>query len=79
MDNDRDPEIVRFDPNKPCPLATHEFVPIIRNDRPIGILCTACGKVVKEDRSRSGWSVASNGQVGFDEKTASGFDKIKGK
>jgi uncharacterized OB-fold protein len=44
MDNDRDPEIIRFDPNKPCPLATHEFVPIFRKGRTVGIVCTACGR-----------------------------------
>jgi hypothetical protein len=60
---DRDPEIVYRKRGDECPPGLHSFVPIIEGEETTGLVCTSCGRSVREDMTRSDFVITEKGAV----------------
>ncbi len=55
------PDLIHHKDGEKCPAGLHDYVPILEDDRLIGIVCVICGKATYENRAASGFIVTSSG------------------
>jgi hypothetical protein len=56
-------EMIRHGKGDECPPGTHSYVPIIEGNETTGLVCTICGRTIREDMERSYLIVSEKGLI----------------
>lgn len=55
--------MIEFDTTKECAPTLHDFVPIVENNKTIGLICLACRKIIYEFVNTSDLFIDANGNL----------------
>lgn len=58
-----DLETIYYDKERECPPELHSDVPIIEGERTVGLVCTICGRSVRENMSAGAFVVYEDGSL----------------